>query len=170
MMRPKRSLLLLPLLLALPACNEESPGPARIQVSPAAIEFGSVIVGENARALLTITNPGGSALEILSVSLTGSATASFAAEPTGPEIVAGGSRAINVAFHPTRIGDHRASLTIGSNAEGQAAVSVALSGLAVARPDAGVELDATSTSSDAASGDRGGLDATSTSTDAGVGD
>lgn len=102
--------------------------------APAALDFGTVNVGEEGRLVLTLSNTGTGDLTVSGFTLSDGANYSVdpngGGDPCGPTpftIVAGGSCTIEVVFTPSSEGDFDSILEIDSDALGE--VSVALSGI-----------------------------------------
>lgn len=91
--------------------------PPNLQLSPASLSFGVQPVGtESAAQPETLTNTGGSDLDISSVALTGTNQADFNQSGTcGPTLSRGASCTIDVTFTPSQIGPRSASMTIADN-------------------------------------------------------
>lgn len=107
-------------LILLSACGgapSEPPPPPNLQLSPAGLSFGVEVVGsESAAQTETLTNTGGSDLDLSSVVLTGANATDFSQSGTcGSTLGAGASCIVHVTFTPTQIGPRSASLTIADN-------------------------------------------------------
>lgn len=89
----------------------------RLQVSPAAIDFGEVNVGEPASASLTLSNAGSVDLPISAIEISGTHTDDFRLIGAAPTILsAGASSTLTVGFTPADAGERTASLAIRSPA------------------------------------------------------
>lgn len=99
----------------------------RIEISPAALDFGALSFGQAGELSLGIRNSGGAALEVRSA---GSSDAQFAAvSPTAPLTVPpGGSLSLVVHFTAASPGQQSARLTLASNDPLQSSATVALTG------------------------------------------
>jgi hypothetical protein len=99
-------------------------------LSPAELAFGSVAKKTaSAPLLVTLTNGGGTALAITSVSLAGTNRALFSQTNTcGSSVPGGSSCTISVTFTPASVGSKTATLNVKAGAGTQ---SVALSGVGV---------------------------------------
>lgn len=102
-----------------------------ISVSPSALAFGGQRVGSASAPLdLLVSNPGGFALTVSGVALSGANAGDFALAPppTLPlTITAGADATLRVTCHPTVRGARAATLTLTSNAAGMATTPVPLS-------------------------------------------
>lgn len=89
--------------VVLVACNgDEGPtGPARAEISETSIDFGPVAVGTSAEQRVTLSNPGGSPLEVRSVTLVqgDSSVWRWARDPDG-DVPPGASVDLVVTFEP----------------------------------------------------------------------
>jgi Zn-dependent metalloprotease len=102
----------------------------RISVEPASLDFGSLHIGGSLERTLTVHNMGSAELTVSNVELsTGpfvrTGEAAFAVRPSG-------SHSITVAFAPTGIGLHQATLTLRSNDPSQPTLVVHLNGTGTA--------------------------------------
>ncbi|MCX7843752.1 MAG: choice-of-anchor D domain-containing protein [Candidatus Bipolaricaulota bacterium] len=107
----------------------------RISVSPTALEFGNVPVGQEAALSVTVSNTGCASLSVGTVSLTGPHAAEFLVRNdavSGATIPPGGSRTLEVVFRPASAGAKTATLRIPSNDPQTPVASVSLSGTGVA--------------------------------------
>jgi FtsP/CotA-like multicopper oxidase with cupredoxin domain len=89
-------------------------------VSPAALNFGSVLLNTSAGPQsITLTNTGGQPLAISSIALTGANAGQFAlpvsATPCGATLNAGAVCSISATFTPTALGAQSATITLTSN-------------------------------------------------------
>ncbi len=102
-----------------------------VGLSPASLNFGTVAVGTSSSAQTeTLTNTGSSALNVSSVSVTGTNAGDFATSAdtcSGQSLAAGASCTVAVTFTPTASGARTASLTYTDNA-GNSPQSIGLSG------------------------------------------
>ncbi len=109
-------------------------GPAAA-IFPSSQDFGSVTVGQSSGSkLLTITNTGGQALGLTSISVTGSNPADFVASPNCSLPTALSPNAtctVSLVFSPTAAGARQASLAVVDNAPGSPQLA-ALSGVGAA--------------------------------------
>ena len=98
----------------------------QLQVSANALMFGSVPLGESKPLPLTLTNSGGTTLNISSIS-----TSSSIFTLDGQSILtvpAGGSTIVNVNYRPGFLGEFTGTLRIDSNAQNQPLVLINLTG------------------------------------------
>jgi FtsP/CotA-like multicopper oxidase with cupredoxin domain len=123
------------------------PTPPSASVAPAALAFGTVLVGTAAAPLVeTVTNaaPAGSQSLVLSgITLTGANAADF----TSTHTCAGGvgpllSCAITVTFTPAAAGARRATLTLATNDPARPTVAIPLTGTGLVPPVAPTGLTA----------------------------
>lgn len=97
-------------------------------VSPSAVSFGSVAVGQTANATVSVTNSGTSSVQITQISLTGQSF-SIPGQSNGSVTVAGGGTyQLSLQFAPTAAGPATGSLTLSSNAANGATQVVSLTG------------------------------------------
>jgi hypothetical protein len=101
-----------------------------INVSPQAIDFGTVASGSSATAQVTIANSGTDVLRVSSLALSGSAdfTLGAAAPATPFEVAVGGSVQVPVVYTPSGQNTDTGNLAIASNDPNQATVTVSLAG------------------------------------------
>ncbi len=113
-----------PVLTAFP--NPAQPG--SLTASPSTLSFGDVASGSTSAAQsVTVSNPGGSAASVSSVSVTGP----FSQTNTcGSSIAAGGSCTVSVKFAPTSGGSQAGTLSVATSAPGSP-LTAALSGTGV---------------------------------------
>ena len=130
-------LLLAPLSLAflLAGCTQSlkmnsssSSSSGSIEVSPDAVNFGAVPVGQAASAGVSVANHGSTALQISSVKVTGQYFAVTGASDLPITVAAGGTYNLGVNFDPTAAGAASGQLTIGSNSANDGTITVGLSG------------------------------------------
>jgi uncharacterized protein (TIGR03437 family) len=90
-------------------------GTPDIAITPGALDFGSVTIGQNATKTLSVNNPGSALLKIYAVT---SRDPNFnVALPATPlSLPAGGSAPLTVKFTPTAVGAQTSALLIASNA------------------------------------------------------
>ena len=112
-------------------------GMPAIVVEPAAIDLGSVPLGQSAQRALTVRKSGSDDLHVSAVQ---SSDPSFSVVgDTAFQLAAGASKELTVQFSPTRVGAQQATLTIQSNDTNHPTVNVALSGTALGVPGIAVE-------------------------------
>ena len=109
------------------------PTPAAISLSPTSLSFGNVNVGSSGPQTLTVSNTGGSTLNVTGITVSGTDAAEFSASPTSFNVNAGGNQDVTVTFSPTSTGSKSASLSIAHNASGSPS-AVTLSGTGVGVP------------------------------------
>jgi hypothetical protein len=118
-----------------------TPGVPAISLSASSLGFGGVSIYGGTRTLpLTVTNTGSGDLNISSIVLSGTTTG-YTLPGTCPApglLMAGAQCIINATFTPTIAGTANATLTISSNAPGNAPSIVNLSGTGAVEPDAPV--------------------------------
>lgn len=106
-----------------------------VSISPNAIDFGGQLVGRTTvPRTVTIGNPGTGALTVLALTLSGSQATAFTlidARVLPATIAPGGSIDIKVAFAPTAIAEHDATLTIGTDSDDAPTGTVSLTGLGI---------------------------------------
>jgi hypothetical protein len=91
---------------------------AKPLLSPASLTFASTTVGATSAAqTITLSNSGGAALTITSITMTGANAADFPLTKTcGTSVAAGGSCSITVAFKPSATGTRTASVSVVTSA------------------------------------------------------
>jgi len=105
---------------------------ARISVDPTSLDFGSVTLGEPAQRTLTLTNIG--RLDLAVSNIRSTEPAFSVVGNTAFSLASHAFRTVTVQFAPKLAGQRRATLTINSNDINQPAISVPMSGTAVAPP------------------------------------
>jgi hypothetical protein len=111
-----------------PGGGGTGPTGSPLTASPTSLSFGSVTTGSTSAAqTVTVTNPGGIAATVSSVS----ASAPFAETNTcGGSIAAGGSCTVSVTYKPTAAGASNGTLSVASSAP-SSPLTVALTGTGV---------------------------------------
>ena len=102
--------------------------PATAALSPAALDFGSVMVGKSLAKTATLTNAGGGTLTISSLSPAGMNASEFSVGGTcaaNTALAAGQSCTISITFRPAAIGTRLASVAINTSSN---ATTLMLSG------------------------------------------
>ncbi|MBI5937761.1 MAG: choice-of-anchor D domain-containing protein [Betaproteobacteria bacterium] len=109
--------------------------PAAVGLSPATLDFGSQTTSTTPAAkTTTLSNTGGSTLNISAISISGTNAADFARTTDCGATLAGGANCtISVTFTPSATGSRSANLSVSSDATGSPHV-VALSGSGVSPP------------------------------------
>ena len=97
-----------------------------LSVTPSAVAFGAVAVGATATQNVTITNTGGTTINLASVTYTGNASITASAVAPGA-LAPGATRTTTLTFAPTAVGAVTGTLTVTSDAPGSP-VAVAISG------------------------------------------
>ncbi len=110
-------------------------------LSPARVDFGSVVVGADATASVTLQNTGTAALAVSSIGVSGSFFSQ--SNGCGTSLAAGASCSISIRYAPGSIGAHSGALSVHTDAAGSPS-TVALSGTAVAQPAPAAGLSRTS--------------------------
>ncbi|WP_224450535.1 Ig-like domain-containing protein [Haloprofundus salilacus] len=106
-----------------------SAGPAKVDVSPTAVDFGDVEVGNTSTADVTVSNVGGSPLSFDGAQLSGTNAGMYTVTNGGTTtIAAGDSHTVTVEFAPTATGPTTATLELSTNDADDPTVDVALSG------------------------------------------
>jgi len=99
-----------------------------VTVSPTALTFGTVVVGQSSTSkLVTLTNGGSVTLDIANITLSGDFVQKASSSPCGSTLAAGKSCKIEVAFTPTQVGSRTGTLSIYDNAS-NSPQTVSLSG------------------------------------------
>jgi Abnormal spindle-like microcephaly-assoc'd, ASPM-SPD-2-Hydin len=132
------SLASLSLLLMMTGCTQSlnssgasSSSLGSLEVSPGAVTFGSVTVGQSASAGVSLINQGSAAIQISSVSITGQAFSVSGAGDMPMTLAAGATYKLGVTFSPTGTGNATGQLTIISNAASSGTITADLSGTGV---------------------------------------
>lgn len=99
-----------------------------IEITPAALDLGSVKVGNSSTGSLTIANKGTADLSVDSFSLGGDDAASFAMGTGCPTLAPNTSCTVTVTFTPASLGLKTATLAIASNDPADPVKDVSLSG------------------------------------------
>ncbi|MBI4552859.1 MAG: choice-of-anchor D domain-containing protein [Candidatus Latescibacteria bacterium] len=101
---------------------------AALSLSPAAVDFGNLSVGQTANRTVTVTNSSFVPLTVSSLSLSGPDSGQFSVSPANLNVAAGGSQNVTVGFTPTSGGTKAASLSLQHNAPG-GPTSIPLAGI-----------------------------------------
>ena len=106
------------------------PPPPTLQLAPASLSFGVIVVGTTSAAQVEkLTNTGSSQLAISGVTITGSDAADFDQDTTcGSILDAGANCTLNVAFTPSALGQRNATINITDDGAGSPQV-LSLNGL-----------------------------------------
>jgi hypothetical protein len=116
----------------------------QLQVSTAALSFGSVSTGSSATQQITLTNIGTGSLQITSLVVTGTGfTSNGVAIPT--TVDPSGRVTLNVVFAPTSTGNVTGSVLIASNGT-NSPTSISLTGTGTAAPTGQLQASSTSVS------------------------
>jgi hypothetical protein len=105
--------------------------PALLSITPAPVDFGSVVIGNAPTAPITIANVGGTSLTLGAATLPSAPFAVTGLPASGTVLAPGQSTTASVSFAPLAIGSASGTLTLASSA---GPASVALSGAAVPVP------------------------------------
>jgi len=130
MRRPSLIAIFSVVLIFMSGLSAPAPAEPIIEVVPLDHDFGAVQVGSSSTAMITISNVNGHVLEIISVTLSGSADFSISMDPD-PIVESGMSTAVEVTFAPSATGYVSAVLYIKSNDSGTPFVSVSLAAMGV---------------------------------------
>jgi hypothetical protein len=114
-----------------------------INLNPAALSFGSLIVGTLNTLTTQIQNLGNADLVVSSVALEAGTSTEFSFTPPGTPftVPAGGSQSISVTYQPVDIGLDNGSLVISSNDPDEATVSLSISGTGEPVPTPDINLN-----------------------------
>jgi hypothetical protein len=113
---------------------------ATLDVSPGAVAFGNVSVGQTASATVVLSNQGSGQLKITQLGLNGQSF-SFAGQNNLPiTVVAGGTYSLNLHFDPATLGTAAGQLTLTSNSSTGTTTVIGLSGTAIAPTIANVSI------------------------------
>ena len=119
-------------LIEIPVSSEAiSVGPCAASVSPSALEFGLVGVGEERRARVFVTNDGQDTCLVRELAMEATSDAAFRVLPLPPgtAIPAGGSRAVEIAFAPRSAAAASGELVIAFSNPGTTRLGVELAGI-----------------------------------------
>jgi len=117
-------------------CGSSAPiksvsNPGTLVVSATSLSFGSVEVGQNSSATVSLSNPGQNPIEISKIQISGD---SFSLTATAPITINGGyAYSLEVQFAPTAAGGASGSITLTTNGT-PATVSITLSGKGIEEP------------------------------------
>ena len=107
-----------------------------IAISPTAVDFGEVVLGQSALQTILIENTGSAPLEIFETSLSGADSAEFAILNGGAiTIPPSAGYNLQVNFTPQSLGSKSAVVTVLSNDADQPAISIPLTAIARGIPD-----------------------------------
>jgi PKD repeat protein len=113
-----------------------------IQVSPLALSFGDVFIGDAATQSVTVTNVGNDTLTVTGLIVAGSGFGLNSNSPATPfNLTPGQSAPVLVDFAPTAVGPATGTLDISSNDPDEPTVTVDLTGNGLEPPVAVVDLD-----------------------------
>jgi len=116
-------------VVVVPVAGEGVDGGPDITVDPAALDFGTVDVGDSATAVFTVANTGEAPLHIDSDSQQdGSGAFSLVTDPRGETVDPGGSFTVLVAYAPTTDAGDAGSLQLASDDPDDPTVSVSFTG------------------------------------------
>jgi hypothetical protein len=109
--------------------------PPDISVSPASLDFGDVLLNQSKTLTLTISNSGGSDLQITNIQITG-AGFSFKTQPQVPVTIQPGGNpvSIEVLFIPVNAQDYTGQITITSN-DPDSPTTIQLKGRGISAPN-----------------------------------
>ncbi|GIV60327.1 MAG: hypothetical protein KatS3mg043_1416 [Rhodothermaceae bacterium] len=93
-------------------------GFGRLTLSPEALDFGEVAVGDSVRQELTLANEGGASLTVFEVTLTGDDAGAFTVGSVPATLSPGESFPVEVVFAPGRLGEQVAELEVTSDDPG----------------------------------------------------
>jgi len=99
----------------------------RLDISPAALDFGTVSVGQLRTLSATVRNGGNGPLHIQSLPISGTGFA-IVSPPAPVGLAPGGEQLVSIRFSPSNTGPHNATLTIESNDPQRPRITVALTG------------------------------------------
>ena len=114
-----------------------------INLNPAALTFGSVLIGNSLARNAVIQNLGTAALVVNAIAPAGGTSTefSFTAPGTPFSIPAGGNQTVTVTYQPVNGGTDNGSLVITSNDPNEQTVSVTLSGTGNAVPSPNIYIN-----------------------------
>lgn len=96
------------------------PPPPAVSFAPGSLAFDNVIVGATSSPqVTTLSNTGGTTLNISSIAITGINSSDFTSSTTcGTTVLAGASCTITITFRPSAIGARTAAISVTDNASG----------------------------------------------------
>ena len=103
-----------------------------LQVSPGAVAFGNVSVGQKASAKISLSNSGSTEIQVSQITVAGTSLSVNGQANLPVSIAAGANYSVTVQFHPTVVGTSTGQLTIFSNSSNNPTV-IDLSGTGVAQ-------------------------------------
>jgi hypothetical protein len=113
-----------------------------INLNPATLTFGSVLIGDSSARNAVIQNLGTAALVVNAIAPAGGTTEfSFTAPGTPFSIPAGGNQTVTVTYQPLDAGTDNGALVISSNDPNEQTVSVTLSGTGNAVPSPNIVIN-----------------------------
>jgi len=115
-------------LVSLTASGQAA-GPGQLSPNPSSVAFGSVKVGSNQTASVTLSNAGGTDLTVNQATLSGAgfSTSNLALPLT---LHAGGTASLNVTFAPTGSGNFNGTVTFATNSTSNVALPISGTGVA----------------------------------------
>ncbi len=132
-------------LSSLSGCTDTSQGDVALVSSPAEVNFGQVVIGQQAVTSLSITNNGEGTATLSEPSFGGSGASVFGMEsrPWPFALASGASLALQVSYSPTAVGDDSATLVFSRDSDGTAEelLQVSLSGTGAPVPGADADGD-----------------------------
>ncbi len=133
-----------------------------LAVSPAELDFGDVTVATQAVKSLTLSNEGAAGLQVQTATIAGDPD--FQLQGFSPSALgAGASESLRIAFTPSSVGYHSATLTLTTDSAASPSVFVQLSGVGVigaasdGGPDAGPDAGTVTPAVGCADGTREGF-------------
>lgn len=124
-------------VFSLPVTGTGLPVPV-ISVAPTTLDFGEVLIGNEASLGLTVTNDGEADLTIGQLDISGTDLGQFSLQNddcSGQLLLPAGTCLVTVAFHPDSRGAKAAQLVIPSEAVNDPSLEVPLSGEGIGQPD-----------------------------------
>lgn len=112
--------------------GEEPAGAPALEVTPTAVDFGGIPLGDAPEAVLTVTNVGTDTLVLGEASLVNGAAPFTITLPEGRELEPGGAASLVVRFAPTDHGEWSSALDIASNDPVLPSLGVPVSGRTLA--------------------------------------
>lgn len=103
-----------------------------INVSPASLDFGDIMIGDSASGDVTVNNNGNADLTITLINITGTDAGDFSQTNNCVTVPAGNSCTVTVTFAPSATGLKSATLSIESNDPDTPMVNISLTGNGIA--------------------------------------
>jgi hypothetical protein len=122
--------------------------PAMLTVSPASLDFGTILIGASSTLSLQLSNPGTTAATLLGLIVTGDYSVSTGTCPTpGNTLLPGAACTLQITFTPTQTGTRPATLSIANSAS-ILPLTIPLTGIGYAAASFALTVDGAASASD----------------------